>query len=187
MAPTTINTVISIITSDFQDVIDKKELIQVLKTKQAEIKKEAKNARADRPPTAYNVYMWEKMKSEDLANLKPKERMSVISKQWKDDAEQYKADKAWYDRASEEMRQEKDAKKTEDKDTSKDAEKEAKKAEKEAEKEAKKAEKEAEKEAKKAEKEAAKEAKKAAKEAEKEAKKAAKEAEKEAKKAAKTK
>ncbi|EKX52879.1 hypothetical protein GUITHDRAFT_101332 [Guillardia theta CCMP2712] len=174
MAPTTINTVISIISSDFQDVIDKKELIQVLKTKQAEIKKEAKNARADRPPTAYNVYMWEKMKSEDLANLKPKERMSVISKQWKDDAEQYKADKAWYDRASEEMRQEKEAKQTEGKDTSKKAEKEAKKATKEAEKEAKKAIKEAEKEAKKAAKEAEKEAKKAAKEAEKEAKKAAK-------------
>ncbi|EKX52882.1 hypothetical protein GUITHDRAFT_101334 [Guillardia theta CCMP2712] len=169
MAPTTINTVISIITSDFQDVIDKKELIQVLKTKQAEIKKEAKNARADRPPTAYNVYMWEKMKSNDLANLKPKERMSVISKQWKDDAEQYKADKAWYDRASEEMRQEKEAKKTQGKDTSKAEAKEV------------------EKEAKKAAKEAEKEAKKAAKEAEKEAKKAAKEAEKQAKKAAKTK
>ena len=96
MAPNIFSTVIAIINEQFDDVIDKKQLISALRTKQTELRKEIKAANANKPPSIYNVYVWEHLHYKDLTDLKPKERMSYISKQWKDETEKYKADKKGY-------------------------------------------------------------------------------------------
>ncbi|EKX52886.1 hypothetical protein GUITHDRAFT_101338 [Guillardia theta CCMP2712] len=147
MSTMNFQSIIALINEEFDDAIDKKQLIRAIKTKETELKRAAKEAKADKPPSVYNVYMWEKMKNLDLGDIAPKERMSYISKMWKEEADQYKADKKWYNATSEKMRQDKiirqadkDAKKAE-KDAEREAQKEAKKAQKEAEKDAKKADK----------------------------------------------
>ena len=43
-----------------------------------------KKKRAPRKPTAYNLFMREKMQSKEIKKMNPKERFGAVAKLWKD-------------------------------------------------------------------------------------------------------